>query len=631
MLYLFRKHASSWLIKVALFLIVIVFVFWGGYSYQSRNENQIARVGDQYISINEYNQSYNNIVEGYRRQLKEAFTEDLAQRLNLKQQALDALIERLLIAKASEEMGLKATNAEIQRRVLEIPAFLDNGRFDRNRYIALLQQNRLTPEAFEQQLGRDLSVQKVHEFILRRAVVSEEEIVADFHFNHDLIQVDYVLFDPKSYEDKVTVEEAGLAEFFEKNQDHYKDPERRQIVYVLFRPEAYIEAVNVSGDELREYYEDHSADFNRPQEVKARHILFTVSEGASEEEAAKVRARAQKILGEARKGADFGELARKHSQDTASAPNGGDLGYFSREQMEPAFSDAAFNLKPGQISEPVRTRFGYHVIKVEDVHPERTASFEDALPDIDMEIRKVRAKDVAYEKARDFLDLAYARKDVEKPAESENLTVAGAGSWVTSTELFPGLDLTPIRMRKLFALGQGEISELFETPQGFVVAQVKAIQPPQAVPIDKVRARVEKDYRAEQAGVLARQKASELLAAAGKMGSLSEAAKGMKLTARTSDWFSRKEPDNDLKLLRGEALRKVHRLDENSPFPDAPIELGNRFMVCQLKGKKSPEDKLQAERANIASRLHEEKREMIWQAWMDEQRRRTKVELFREL
>jgi peptidyl-prolyl cis-trans isomerase D len=633
MLDLFRKHAQSWFIKVLFFIIVVVFVLWGGYSYNAQEANQMARIGDHYISISDYNQSYNQLLEMYKQQMGDRFNEELLRQLNLKQQALDMLINRHILTVAARDMGLKATSQEIQQKILEVSAFQTDGKFDQKRYVALLLQNRLTPEAFEEQVAQDLSIQKVEEFVKRRASVTEDEIRADFQFNYKPIQLGYVTFEAKSFEDQVKLEDAALQAFFQENQERYKEPEKRQFAYVFVKADDHMTDVQVSEDEIKNYFEDNKEEYRQEQEVKAGHILFKVDEKAPEAEVARVKAEAQKVLDEAKKGKNFSELAKKHSQDPSAAQNSGDLGYFTREQMVPEFSDAAFAMKPGEISDLVRAPFGFHIIKVEDVKPAKEASLEEVRGRIETALKTEKAKDKAFEKARSFSDIAFAQKDIEKAAQSQQLKTSKTEQWVEQTGSLPGVEgADPEMMGKLFGLSEKDVSNVLETPQGFVVAQVMAIQPPQVPPFEKVKQRVEKDYKVQQARTLAREKASELLAEAKQAKSLEQASGAKKLEYKTSDWFTRQKPDKDLRLLRGEPLNKIFTLNESQPFPEDVFEMGFRVAVVQFLGEKTPdEESLKKERDAIANKLTTQKQAALWQGWMEEQRNQAKVEILKEL
>ena len=174
-----RKHSRSWGIKVLLWLVIIVFVGWGGYLYQTRHEYDIARVGDHYISTSEYTMAYNNLVEGVRKQFGGALPDELMRSLNLKEQALQTLIQHYLIVRGAKDLGLMATNDEVRRKILEIPAFQTEGKFDAKRYEGILRQMRMTPDIFEQQMSEDITTQKVQAFIKGRAVVTEDEILTE--------------------------------------------------------------------------------------------------------------------------------------------------------------------------------------------------------------------------------------------------------------------------------------------------------------------------------------------------------------------------------------------------------------------------------------------------------------------
>jgi peptidyl-prolyl cis-trans isomerase D len=625
-----RKHSRSWGIKVVLWLIVIVFVGWGGYAYQTRHEYDIARVGDHYISTTEYNTALSNLRESFRTQFGGALPEEFMRSLNLEEQALQRLIQRYLVIQGANDLGLMATSDEVRRSILEMPVFQTEGKFDNKRYEGLLRQNRTTPDIFEQQMADDITTRKVQDFIMGRAVVTDDEILAEQHLNRDQIKVEYVVFDPGSFEDKVSIVESDLRTFYQNNQDRYMEPEKREISFVLLNREDLEKEVHPSDDEIKRYYEDNVAKFTHEKQVRAQHILFRIKPDAPEAEVEKIRAQAQKILDEAKKGKDFAELARRNSQDEATAKKGGELGFFSSKQMDPAFSAAAFALKPGEISDLVRTPYGFHIIKSEEVTEARTAPLEEVRSEIEKDIKSQEAQDIAFKQARNLRDLAYARKDIAKAANDMKMTVPDP-VWITMSEDRPDSPFPEQVKAKLFQMSQGDISDMLELPKGFAVAQVKSIKKPQPIPFEIVKDKVTADFRADQAKDLARKRASEFLAQAEEKKSLADVAKAQNVNLRQSEFFSRQDPDKDLKLLRGASLNAIFSLQETKPFPESPLELGNRFIVCQFQGKKPAGEPSQEEKTEISGRILRQKQATLWRAWLADVQKTTKVVKLKEI
>ncbi len=628
MLTVFREHAGSWIIKIALFAIIVVFIFWGGYSYKSMKASRLARVGDVYVTYADYKQAYDHLLDMYRRQFGNQISQELLERINLKQQALNLLIDRILITQAAHVLGLHAGPEDIQAEVLSIPAFQVDGRFDRQRYLSILQHNRLTPQAFEQQLAQDLTLRRVEAFVKGQAMVSDAEVEADLQYRFSKIQVAYAQFDPKNFLDKVIVDEAQMTAFFEKNADRYKEPEKRVLVYVPFVFDEEMVGLTVTEDEIRTYYEDHREKFHQQHQVKARHILFRVGERASEDEVKKTESAARAVLEKARKGEDFAALAKAHSQD-GSAQDGGDLGWFTKDQMVPTFAEAAFALKPGEVSDLVRTSYGFHIIKVEDVRPEETVPLEKAKPQIELNLKREKARDIAYDKARAFADAAYADGDVAKAAQRLNRAVEAPEKAFAAGDLLPKLGQASEVMKGLFSLGEGDVSDVLEWTNGFVVGQVRAIHPPQVPPLEQVKSRVEQDLKMERAREEAEKAAKAFLEKARSVGTLDKVSQDMPV--QVTKWFSRTEPDDKLRLW-GEAAEAVFQLHKPGDMPQTPLSHQGTFLVCQLLGRQDPNpETLEKERESARARLTQIKQNQLWQAWLAKQRAMAKVEILHEL
>jgi peptidyl-prolyl cis-trans isomerase D len=629
MLNILRKHATSWIIKVALGLIVVVFISWGGYSYKDREAGRLAKVNDQYITYGEYRKVYDQLVENYRRQMGKAFSQEFIEKLKLKEQALEFLINQYIVIGAAGELGLATTPQEIQNAILRYPVFQNAGKFDQARYVELLRMNRLTPETFEQQLAEDLLQRKVENFIKRQATVGEDEIQADVEFNHTRIQLAYVMFDPKDYENKVKIQPEQLDAYYQEHASQYMDPEKRRFALVIFNRDNYLPSLKVTDGEIKRYYEDNQKRYRQEGQVRARHILLKLTPEATDAQVAKVRTEAEKILAEARKGADFPALAKKYSQDP-SAGQGGDLGYFSREKMVPEFSEAAFNLKPGEVSDLVRSSFGFHIIKVEDVRPEQIRELETVREEIELALKRDKARNLARNDAQELADRAYADKEVAKPAQARNLEVQTT-AWLTQKDSLPDLGSAPQAMQKLFALAKDESSGAVEFQGNFVVAQVLDVQPAAVLPLDKAKEQVEKDFRADQTRRMAEQEANQLLKLAAELNSLDEAAARKHLTVKKSQEFSRVRPDEALHL-QAPAVNELFQLLPSRPLPEAALAAGNSYLACQLLSRNGPSPEAFSEQqAPTWKRLSEEKQAQVWGLWLEQHRKKAGVQLLQKL
>ncbi|MGC9194051.1 MAG: SurA N-terminal domain-containing protein [Syntrophobacteraceae bacterium] len=624
MLDLVRRHSRSWAIKAVLIALIIVFIGWGGYLYQSRHDNDIARVGEHYITQQEYSTAYENMVQAIRNQFGGSAPQKLMEALDIKKQALDSLVRRYLVVRGARELGLQATPDEVRAAILKIPAFQSGGKFDMSRYRAILWQHHMTPESFEKEMADDITMSNAQVFITGQAIVTQSEILASYHFDNDQIKVAYTLFDPSAFEGGVKLDAPALEAFYKKHQNQYMEPEKREITYVLLNVSDLEKDINPSEAQIKQYYDDNTAEFTGEKQVSARRILLRLTPGASAAQIKEANAQAAKILAEVRKGKDFALLAQKYSQDKTTAKKGGELGFFSYKQMSPAFSSAAFALKPGQVSAIVRTPSGLNIIKVEQVKKAGLAPLDAVQNKIIKELKTQQARDLAYKKAQHLRDLAYARQDLAKAALELKMK-ASDPVWITLNQ--PAVaPLTKPIIQKLFGLTQGDVSDMLDIPGGYMVAQVKVVKAPQPAPFAQVKDKVTKDFRLAQANKLALKQAKALLESARAKNSLETAAKAANVTVLQSAYFSRKVPDKDLKLLQGTNLDSVLMLGPATPFPQHPIQIGSSFMVCRYESQKIATAPSKEQVAQIAQTILRQKRHVLWSTWLAQIAKTTKIE-----
>ncbi len=629
MLGLMRKHATSWLIKVALFAIVIVFIFWGGYSYTERRASRVAVVNGSYIGLREYQSAYNNLLEQMRRQLGNQFSSDLLKTLNLKDQALSQLINRRLLLEEARWMKLDISQEELQKAIRSYPAFQTNGQFDPQRYYQTLRFMRLTPQDFEANQHEDLLMDKVQRFITRGAKVLDTEVLSYFHHTRDKVSLTYVQIDPRNLTEKVELDEEAVTSYFDEHRENYRIGAKRSIVYVRFPPGDYLQEAQTTDAEVEEFYRLHQEDYQEPEKLRASHILFRIPPQAKMTDLQPVLEKAKKVLDLARQGDDFAGLARKYSDDS-TASNGGDLGYFTRTDMVKPFADAAFSMKKGEISDLVRTPFGLHIIKVEDIKEKSTLPLAEVKESVIQELKKEGASEIALQRAESFIDETRALDDLRKAAAASGLEVHESGLFAAN-ETISQLGRHPEVNEVVFSLQPGEVSPVLEVGEDKVVAQLSDIQEPRLPDLTEVKEKVQKDWVAEQSRTLARKQAQDLLKSAIQEGGLAEAAKGDKLQIKETALFTATSPPQPLGNQRDLVMAALALTPEQPVAPDV-YEVSQSFVVIQLKAREPASDEeFQKARDNIARSLLQLKREQVFSRWVTSRRQQSDIKILQEL
>lgn len=624
-----RKHATSWLIKVACFAIVIVFIFWGGYSYTEKKANRVAVVNGSYIGLREYQSMYSNLVEQMRRQFGRQFSSELVETLNLKGQALDRLINRRLILAEAGMLKFDVSREELQNAIVSYPAFQTNDQFDPLRYQQILRSNRLTPQDFEANQREDLLINKVEQFITRGAKVLESEMLSFFHHTRDRVNLAYVQIDPQDFKNQVNVDEEAVRDYFDKHRENYRLADKRNILYVRFVPRDYLAEVEVTDQEIEEFYQLHQDNYREPKKVHARHILFRISEKAKTAEIQEILDRAKKVLNLARKGDNFAELARKYSEDSTAA-KGGDLGYFKSGDMVKPFADSAFSLKKGEISDLVRTRFGIHIIKVEDITEESVQPLAQVKETVRQSLKEERGREIALQRADSFIDLSRALDDLQKAAAEAGLEVKESGLFA-AVEPIPQLGRHSEINEIIFALRPREISPAFSIGDDQLVVQLVEIQDSRLEEFAEAQERVQEDWITEQSEVLARKQAQEWLETARQEGNLAEIARRNKLKINKTGLFTTISPAPPFGNQRDMVIT-AFSLTPEQPVPSEVYEVDGKFIILQLEDSQpASENGFQKEKDSLAKQLLQAKKEQTFSRWINGRRQQADIEMLQEL
>jgi peptidyl-prolyl cis-trans isomerase D len=622
MLSLMRKHAGSWLIKLILGAIVVVFVLWGVGSWTSQRSGRVATVNGDTITIDEYRITYKRLIDQVRQSFGNNANEELIKSLQLEQKALDQLVDNILMRQAASELGIRVSDDDLSRSIRGISAFQVAGVFDPRRYQVILNNNNMTPESFEISQRDALLIQKLNAFITGSVKVSEQEAIEWFKWNNASVNLDYFLLETDRYKDiAVTAEE--IQQYFETHKDNYKTDPALKVRYLKLDPKSFVAQVEISDDEIAEYYDEHPAEFQNPKTVEARHILLKVDREAGPEDVAKAKERITDILQKARDGEDFAELAKKFSEGP-SKDKGGYLGTFRREAMVKPFSDKAFSMKAGEISDPVKTQFGWHIIKVEKVNEASTTALADAKGGIRQKLAAERSKILAYDSAESIFDATFEGEQLESIAAEHDLPLI-------TTDFFTRQNPPKDVQKKAefaeaaFNLPDGEVSDIQDFGDGYYIMELVEKRPAQIPELSAVAEKVKADLIREKQDEKAKTDAEALLAALKDGVPLQEVGKEFDLKPAVTGFFKRNDAIPNIGYER-DLARAAFELSDQNPLPQEVFKGRKGYYVIHFNQRKAPAtDEFDKEKAAILERLIQQKRFKTFEAWLEQRKNGSEI------
>jgi peptidyl-prolyl cis-trans isomerase D len=617
-----RKHAGTWMIKVILGAIVVVFVFWGVGSYTSRRSGRVANVNGTVITLDDYRESYNNLLEQMRQSFGNNLNEELIQTLQLRKRALDQLIDRILLLQAAQKLKLQVSDEEIAESIRNIQAFQTAGVFDSRRYLNSLSSNRLTPETFEVQQRDALIIGKLQRFITGNIKVSDLEIQQWYRWNNTQVNIEYVLLEPKQFKNIEPTQEEIL-NYFEQHKDTYKTDPQIKVRYLYFKPQDYVAKVSVSEEDIQDYYESNLDKLKTPKTVEARHILIKVDPNATAEEVENARQRIETVFKMAKEGQDFAELAQQYSEGPTNK-KGGYLGAFRKEAMVKPFADKAFSMKENEISEPVRTRFGWHIIKVEKINPAKTASLSEAQGDIQKDLKADRSNNLAYDEAEAVYDAAFEGRDLDAIAQERNLKILTTDYF---TQKIPpkGIKDSARLAAVGFGLATDEISDIQEFSDGYYLIEVIDKMPAQIPELKAVEAKVKSDVIKEKQDQKAYDEAETLLKELKNDQSFAALSEKSNLKPQQTGFFKRNDSIPSVGF-EPDIARIAFRLSDNNKLPEASVKgQKGHFVISFLKRQEPSPEGFEKEKAEIRERLLQQKMLKTFDAWLSQVKNESEI------
>ncbi|MBI4987259.1 MAG: SurA N-terminal domain-containing protein [Rhodocyclales bacterium] len=500
------------IVQVFLALITLPFVFWGVDSYfrSSGGASEVASVGGSSISRQEFSQTMRDQQERLRGQLGREFNPAMLETPEARQAMLDSLVTQRLLLLHATKSGLTASDAQLIEVIGSIPALQEDGKFSKRRYEQALRAQGLTQAGFEAKLRQDLTLQQLVQAVSDTAVVSNAAAERVIAIQLEERQVSEAAIRPEQYAAQVRISAEAVKEYYEKNRKQFEIPQQIRAEFVVLSREVLADQTTVSADEIRSAYEKNARNYVAQEERRASHILIQSPADATEADQKAARARIDAILQQVKKNpADFAKLAREHSQDPGSGPKGGDLGFFPRGAMVKSFEEAVFSLKENQVSDVVRSEFGYHLIRLTGIRPGKVRSLEEARDSIAAELKLQAAGRKFAEAAEAFSNTVYEQADSLKPAAEkfklpirqtgffDQVNRAAAGPLASNDKLFTALFSDD-------ALKNKRNTDAIEVaPNTLVAARVLELRPAELRALESVRTEIEKKLLAEETARLA--------------------------------------------------------------------------------------------------------------------------------
>ena len=536
-----RRHKGWLKWSLALVCLTFVFLYVPGFVDQGPMaglpNTVLARVGEHELTVMQFRQVYRQQLQAYRLQAGGEVTEDLLRQLGVDRQILQQLINELLQLTEAQRAGLQVTDAEIRHRIVTLPGFQENGRFiGEQSYLRLLQSQNpaVSPTEFEEEIRRQLLVERLQATVTQWVNISDDEVEAEHRRRNEKVKVDVIAFRGDDFRDDVEASDEDIELLYEEESLVYQVPEKRRLRFLLLDEAALADSITPSDNEIQDYYDFNLSQYSTPGQVRASHILLR-TEGLEEDV---VEARAQELAMAARDGADFAELARENSDDEGTAELGGDLGLFGRGRMVPEFEGVAFALDVDAISDPVKSPFGFHVIKVMEKQEETVQPLDEVRASIVTMLKREQASSRTTALSRSIAAEVSTAAELDAAAAARGLEVQESG-FAAPGEPILGLGLAQEISARAFQIEEGVVEGPISSPLGPAFVTVVGRQDPFIPPLDDVRAQVREDVIRRKALTLARERAAEAATRLQGTEDFAAAAREADLTVGSSELMSR--------------------------------------------------------------------------------------------
>ncbi|PJB77275.1 MAG: hypothetical protein CO090_09025 [Acidobacteria bacterium CG_4_9_14_3_um_filter_49_7] len=574
-----------WIVIIALSLYV--FANWGAQGKIGQPTSVIAWVGGDEILFKEYVEQFRSLEDRYKQMYGNRYTSDMAKMLGIDRQAISNLVDTRVILHEAKKMGVHVSKEEIAKKILSMRMFTnDKGEFiGYDKYKRYVEGYGKTIPDFEKSIGNDELITKLGDLVSNSITLTDDQVKKIYRDQNEKIGFEYVSFKAQTYMGEalkeVTNDEAE--KYYGSHKDAYRTPLKRSISFVRFTPFEFKKDMQVSDKEIKAYYKEHIDKYTQKEQVRASHILIGVTvKKRSFAEAKKI---ADKVYAQLKKGKDFKSLVQKYSDDYTTVKKGGDLNWFPKGRMVKAFEAAAFGMKVGEYSKPVKTQFGYHIIKVTGHKEGKIETLEEARSHIESDLKFKKAQELVQKKAVEFSKAAKEKKDLAVAAKAMKYTVIESGFFANDPmATINGIGPSARVANATFSLKIKDISDPLKTAEGVIVFQVMGEKDPEIPPFEKVAGKVKNDIAKIKAQALARQAAEKFRAGVTPKNFETLVKKeGMKI--QKIDPVTRQSaPANFIVKKSSDSFEKLFSYD-NGQFTEPLTDRNGDTILCRITDK----------------------------------------------
>ncbi len=608
-----------WILIVAL---VVSIAFTYGYGRLSQKKIEpIAKVNGVPISYAEFVQAYTNVQKNY-----EQNGQKISPQLEkyLKEMVLNQLIINELLWQETKRAKIKVSEKEVKEMIKNIMVNL--GLPSREAFLRFLTYQHISYPQLEEEIKKEIAINKLKDGVQNSIEITDKEIEDRWIKENEKVKIEYLLISPGKYEKDVKIELKEIEDYYKKFKQDFTVPEKVKLNYILLKPEEFKNKVVLTEQMLKDYYEEHLTDYWVPEKRRVSHILMRLSSEMSEEERKEVRKKIEEVQKKLKEGEDFDRLAKEYSEDISTKDKGGDLGFFTEQELaSSSFIKSVFSLeKAGKISDIVETPLGYHLIKLTEIKPAYTRSFEEVKKQIKEELSGEKSWDLAKREGEEIKKEINSQYISFEEYAKKHPEVSKTTPFFAQDDKIEGLGWDTNFNQTAFSLKEGEVSPLLKLSSGYTLLKLKERKPSYIPPLKEVKEKIEEKLTQEKAEILAEKKAKEIRKEIKEGTNLSSLSREIGVEYkdlgyhRRADWIEGMYQEDKGKFIRIAFSLKKNDVSE-------PLLLTDGYYLIKLINRDSALKEFSEQKEKFTNEMLSQKRAEIFNGWIENLKEKAKI------